>query len=513
MTHSQVSPQEAAQELLSRRKARASLTEFARYVKLEAEPAEHHRLVCDAIDRIISGEINRLMIFMPPGSAKSTYASILAPAYYLGRMGKKNVVTASYGDDLATNFGRRVRNLLQTAEYQRLFPITMAPDQKSKGQWETSEGGTYKAVGVGTGVTGFRGDLMIMDDLIKGREAADSPRIRENTWQWYLTEFRTRAKPDAAFVYIGTRWHEDEPAGRILPDTWNGESGLIEARDGKESWYVICLPAEASRADDPLGRKIGEWLWTDWFSPTHWEAEKAIQSEQNPRNWLSLYQQTPTAVEGIEFKREWFTNLYDVKPERLSTYMSGDFAVTPGGGDFTELAVWGIAPDRMIYVLDWWHGQTTADVWIAEMVKRFKLYEPGKFVGEGGQIRRSVEPFLKEAMRENNAFTVLEWLPAIGGRDEGAKVAAARSFQALCANGRVRFPRTVWAERVIDQLLRFPGGRYDDAVDTCSLFGRLIHKVWEQSPPPPERPKIVVGDQSLSIRDLEPKDAFLRQIS
>lgn len=197
------------------------------------------------MDRVFAGELNRVIIMMPPGSAKSTYATVRAPAYLLGRYGKKGVISASYNDTLAEQFGRKVRNLVASEAHQEVFPNSaLSPDSRAKGEWETTEGGFYFACGVGSGVTGRRADVIIVDDPIKSRQEADSKLIRDKTWQWYTTDLRTRGKPGYAIVLIQTRWHEDDLAGRILPEKWAGESGYVTARDG-EQWFVLCVPAQA----------------------------------------------------------------------------------------------------------------------------------------------------------------------------------------------------------------------------------------------------------------------------
>jgi hypothetical protein len=278
---------EAARELLGRRKGRNEFSEFCRYVAPEEPPAKHHQLICDIGDRIVEGTCKRAMFFMPPGSAKSTYATVRFPPYYLGRLKNKGVICASYNDTLATQFGRKTRNLIRQEETQRLFPgLNLKSDSQSKGEWETEDGGFYFSVGIGGGVTGRRGDLGIIDDPIRGRKDADSQLIRDNCWNWYLEDFRTRLKPTAAVIIIMTRWHEDDLAGRILNDDWDGESGKILAKDGEE-WDVVCLPAQA-KENDVLGRKQGEWLWSEWFTPDWWEQTKNTVTQQGFRSALPL---------------------------------------------------------------------------------------------------------------------------------------------------------------------------------------------------------------------------------
>ena len=498
----------AVRELLARQRARASFADFNRYISPDQPPAKHHMLICDALDDVIDGKIKRLMILMPPGSAKSTYATVRFPAYFLGRTNDRGIICASYDDDLATGFGRKVRNLVASPAYQRVFPhITLSEDSRAKGEWSTRDGGFYYATGVGGGVTGRRGGLGLIDDPIKGRRAADQDIVRNDTWNWYINDFRSRLWPDAPIVLINTRWHTDDPSGRILREDWDGSSGWHEARDG-EMWYVISLPAEA-RENDILGRKPGEWLWTEWFNVPYWEQTKKTAMLNDVRNWNALYQQMPADIEGTFFQRSWFDNRYDELPRNLNSYMSGDFAVTEGGGDFTEIAAWGVGSDEMIYVKDWYTGQTTADVWVDELLYMSEAHNALKFVGEGGPIRRAVEPWLNKRMRELGKYVSTEWLVAMSRESDNinGKAVGARAFQAMCRMGRVRFPRTAWAERVIDQLCGFPGniGHKDDCVDTCALFGRFIASVWAAIDP--VEPKALVWDAPLQISDFMPQKA------
>jgi len=445
----------AAAELLKRRALRGSLPEWCRHCGFE--PAAHHLLLLDKLTAVSRGEIDRLAVFMPPGSAKSTYASVLFPPWYLAQHSADAVIAASHTQELADHWGRRVRNLI--TQESKTLGIEIAPDSSAAGRWETTAGGAYFAAGVGGSIAGRRADLAIIDDPVRSRQDADSELSRNRTWDWYRSDLYTRLKPGARIVLIQTRWHEDDLAGRLLA-----------ADDG---WHVLSLPALAE-ADDPLGRAMGAPLWPDWEDGEQLARKRAVVGE---RDWLALYQQRPTADQGTYFRREWFDNRWTEKPRHLNVYLSGDFAVTPGDGDYTELAAWGVSESGDVYALDWWHGQTSADVWVSVMLAMIQRWRPLFFVGETGPIRRAVEPLLDHMMREQRIYCAMEWL-AHGGSN---KEAQARSFQAMCAQRRVRFPAdSVWAERVIDQLMRFPSARHDDAVDTCSLMGRFI----DQMPPP-----------------------------
>lgn len=197
-----ISPQEAARELLIRREARRSLLSYTSIIAPDITPARHHRLLLDKLEAVERGDILRLMIFMPPGSAKSTYASILFPPWYLGRNPEKSVIGASHAGELAERFGRRVRNVVGSEPFKRVFGFGLSGDNAAAGRWETERGGEYYAVGVDASVTGRRADLGIIDDPVKGRAEADSDTIRNRTWDWYKADFWPRLKPGGRIVLI-----------------------------------------------------------------------------------------------------------------------------------------------------------------------------------------------------------------------------------------------------------------------------------------------------------------------
>jgi len=261
------------------RTIRRSLTEWSR--RCGFEPALHHRLLIHNLERLAAGEIDRLAVFMPPGSAKSTYSSILFPPWFLSQQPKASVLAASHTTELAEKWGRRVRNLV--TEHGSILRLSLSSDSQAAGRWALTSGGEYYAAGVGVGIAGFRADLAVIDDPVRSREDADSQAIRDRTWDWYKTDLLTRLRPGGRVVLIQTRWHEDDLAGRIL----------AEAATSGEQWHILSLPAEAEPGD-PLGRQPGDWLWDDEYGYARFLArEKATQL---PRNWSALYQQRPTAA-------------------------------------------------------------------------------------------------------------------------------------------------------------------------------------------------------------------------
>ena len=468
-----------ANEKKRRIRAKNSFTKYCEYVAPDEPPAAHHRILCEAFQEIVEGENDRLLVLMPPGSAKSTYATIRGPAYYLGRNPGKSVICGSYSADLSESFGKKCRNLIQGDEHQSLFPAsTLSDDTKAKGEWETQKGGGYKSCGVDGSITGRRGDLLIIDDPVKGRKESDSEVVKDTAWNWFKSDFLSRGKlgEPVAILVIQTRWVEDDISGRILPEDWDGESGYFEGFDGKQ-WKVISIQAQAEEGkNDPLGREPGEWLWPEQITPEQWETIKTTQTHSDMRNWGSLYQQNPTPDEGTHFKKHWF-NRYRVAPDELNIYVTHDDAVTEDqtqktDPDYTEIALWGVDIHDNIYALAWWYGQTEIDEWI-DVLFEFNQFSPFAVVGEQGIIRRASEPFILKEMTKRKQYFRLEWLPHVGD-----KLAKCRSFQALAKVGKVYFPYTDWAERVIKQLIGYPGAKYDDAFDTCGLIGRTIHQTW-----------------------------------
>ena len=256
-------------------------------------------------------------------------------------------------------------------------------------------------------------------------------------------------------VSHNTRWNEDDLAGWLLD----------EAKHGGDQWEVLSLPAEAE-ADDPLGRKVGERLWPEWFTE-----EMLTRAKRDQRSWSALYQQRPAPDEGGYFQHHWF-KWYREPPKHLIKLGTSDYAVTDGGGDGTEHGVFGIDSHEDIYVIDWWSGRTTSDEWIESQIDLMQAHKPSMWVGESGVIRRAIEAPLKKRMRQRRAFCRMEWLPSISD-----KPTRSRSFQALCASGKVYLPVDApWLDQFMHQHLTFPAGKFDDMVDVTSILGRVIDK-------------------------------------
>lgn len=403
------------------------------------------------------------MVLMPPGSAKSTYASVLFPPWFMGRNPQAAVLGVSNTTELAERFSRRSRNIVALERFRNAFGFGVSEDTQAAGNWETGPGGEFFAAGVGAAIAGRRADLGLIDDPIKTREEADSDRIRAKQWEWYVNDFTTRLKPAARQILIQTRWHEDDLGGRILE---------------REShrWTVVKLPMVAI-ASDPLGRAPGERLWPEWFTD-----EMVQQAKLDPRSWNALYQQDPAPEKGDFFQSDDFGEYLEL-PQKLHMYGASDYAVSEGQGDYTEHGMAGIDYNGDLYVTDWWREQASSDVWIERQCDMILKHKPIVWFGESGPIKKAIEPFLKKRMQERNAFCRLEWLPSIND-----KIIRARPIQARCAMGKVYLPKHAkWKADLMSQLMRFPAGRYDDGVDVMSLFGRGLEFVnTPQQPRPPD---------------------------
>jgi predicted phage terminase large subunit-like protein len=420
---------------------------------------------------------------MPPGAAKSTYASILYAPWHYGQHPDHCVIAASHTAELAEKWGRRVRNLL--GEHRLVLGVGLAPDSQAAGRWETDQGGEYFAAGVGGAIAGRRADLVVIDDPVRSREDADSELIRDKVWDWYKSDLYTRLKPGGRIVLIQTRWHEDDLAGRLLADM----------QAGGDRWEVISLPAIAE-ADDPLGRAAGEPLWPEWEGTADLDRKRRAVG---PREWSALYQQRPAPEEGDYFKAEWFRP-YDKVPDRstLRVYGGSDYAVTADGGDYTVHVVVGLDPEGRMYLLDLWRGQKSSDVWIEVFCNLVLKWKPIGWAEEQGQIKAGVGPFLDRRQRERRAYCSREAFPT-----RGDKAVRAQSIRGRMALEGLYVPTNAdWFPAFRSELLSFPAGKHDDQVDALGLVGQLLDKmIVGQKLRPVEKPKIDRWDKAFGSNE------------
>lgn len=482
------SPEWAAREILRRKQARKSLIAFTRYTFPEYWPAPHHSLIAEKLEAVANGSIRRLKIRMPPRHGKSELASRRFPAWFLGRDPSRNIIAASYNSDLATDFGREVRNIVGSRRYRAVFSeVALSEDSTAANRWHTEQGGMYVAAGIGTAVTGRGAHVLLIDDPFKDREEADSENQREKVWRWYTSTAYTRLERDivpdvtaddelwadllediqagkaapfeGAIVLINTRWHEDDLDGRLEAE---------EARGG-DKWEVLDLPAIL---------KDGKALW-----PNKYPLERLLEIKRaiGERDWSALYQQQPRPDEGLYYKREWF-RWYDEKPKHLRIYGASDYAVTEGDGDYTVHLVVGLDPDDNIYVLDVWRAQTTADKWVEAFVDMVATHKPMMWAEENGQILKSVGPLIDKRMRERKTYARREQFASATD-----KPTRSRSMQGRAAMGKVYLPahkeKHPWVSDFLTELLAFDAGKHDDQVDAFGLIGRMLDEMVAARPP------------------------------
>lgn len=499
--------QSVSTELLRRQRARDSLIEFARSIDIPGAPAIegteedelfkpiesaialHHRVIMEHVQWCIETEMGRLIILSAPGTAKSTYADVVAPPWAMGKWPGYRVILGSYASEIAVKQSRKARSVCRQPRYSAIFPERpmLTTDRQAAEDWHLSNGSEFMAAGLLAGITGNRANLLIIDDPVQNAEAADSPTTQQKTYDEFITTGQTRLLPNASIILIQTRWNPNDLAGRILPEDYDGRSGDILCQDG-QTWRVLCIPAECEHEDDPLGRHIGEYVWPEYYPEKHW-----LMFKNNPRarrTWAALYQQRPSVDEGIQFKRSMF-KWYDPElpaghpggpPTIVRKYGASDYATKDeealGVKDYTEHGVFGMDRRGDLYALDWWSGQRETDKSIAAFI-RLLLHRPLRWANEGGVIDLAIRPAINRAMREANRYTTIQKLTSIN--DKGMKLS---SFHARASAGTVWFPlRRPWAEAVVEQLIKFPAGKNDDKADVCGLIGRLIDMMNEPSLP------------------------------
>jgi hypothetical protein len=395
--------------------SRRSLLDFTQQMDPTFERARHLQLLADHLEALDRREIRRLVVAMPPRHGKSRLSSQAFPAWFAGRNPRESIVLASYGSELAERNSRAVRDLVVDERYP-FADVRLREDSRSAGRWQTTGGGIVIAAGIGSGLTGFGADLLIVDDPIADRADAESTAIRQSTWDWYADVARTRLHPGARQVIISTRWHEDDLVGRILESP------------GASDWTQLVLPAICEGPGDPLGRAVGDALWPERFPVS--ELPSVESGEISSRSFAALYQQRPAPAEGNLFKRTWFDRRYSTPPENLLVLTAVDAASKTGiSNDWSAIVT--VGTDFIdTYVLDVVRQRVEFPELIKLVMNTDLRMQPRNVYIEDAS---NGTPVIQELRRSSNV-NIVPITPV------GSKVARAEAVTPMFEAGRVFFP-------------------------------------------------------------------------
>jgi len=436
---------ERAAILEKQQKAKDNFMDFVKMMWPSFIGGRHHQMVAEKLEAVAKGELKRLIINMPPRHTKSEFASYLFPAWMIGRRPDMKIMQATHTADLSIRFGRKVKNLMETKEYQGLFDVRLRSDSKAAYRWETDDGGEYYAAGVGGNIAGRGADLFIVDDPHSEQDAM-SPTALENAWDWYTSGPRQRLQPGGAIILVMTRWGENDLTARLLKQA---------SRDPKaDQWEVIELPAILDS---------GAALW-----PEYWKLEELekIKASIPLTQWNAQYMQQPTSDTAAIIKREWWRPWTRDQVPRLQYVMqSYDTAfLKTRTADFTSIQTWGVfypeeghAPN--VILLDAKKGR-----WEFPDLKRIayeesKYWDPEVILVEA---KAAGLPLTQEL--RSSGLPVVNFTPSRGNDKHARMNSVAPLFEA----GLVWYPETSWAEEVIEEMAAFPFGEHDDHCDAAT---------------------------------------------
>ncbi|MBU2060121.1 MAG: phage terminase large subunit, partial [Gammaproteobacteria bacterium] len=411
---------------------------FSKYIYPDFVHPPHIRLLARKLEEVEREGGKRIIISIPPRHGKSFLASQIFPAWYLGRNPKRFIITLSYGDELATDFGRAVRNYVGDPAYEEVFPgISLARDSRSSSRFNTAHGGSYFAVGVGGAITGRGAHLLLVDDTVKNWEEAQSKTNRKKIIEWFLSTAYTRLQKNGSVIIINTRWHDED-----LP-------GYLMKHDKGNLWEEICIPALGEN-DEPIS--------TEFFS----QAELvSIRATLGARIFSCLYQGKPIPEEGGIIKGAWFRRykvLPDGKPIRI--IQSWDTAVKDQElNDYSVCTTWHEHQFGKYYLVDVLRGR-----WAYPDLKRtarnhIKHHRPDVVLIED---KGSGSVLIQELELETDC-SILAINPTESKQTRFIKASPKIEV------GRVYLPEDApWLAEYESELVGYPAMEYDDQVDSTS---------------------------------------------
>jgi predicted phage terminase large subunit-like protein len=458
---------EVVEELENRKKfqkARVSLLDFSQAMMPDYKIGRHHKKLAQLLEDMAHGRKDRVTVSIAPRMGKSQLTSIFFPAWFIGNWPDKKIMMVSHTADLAVDFGRKVRNLVNSEEYKQIFPdVTLAADSKSAGRWSTNKGGDYFAIGIGGAIAGRGAHLLVIDDPHNEQDVLNGNfEVFEKAYEWYAYGARTRLMPGAAVAVVATRWAEQDLIGKLQKD-------MIRNPEA-DQWDVVEFPALFERADAPADAPDEDKYTALW--PEQWPVDSLLRTKASMPGfqWAAQYLQQPTSREASIIKREWWQEWDgDNPPQCEYIIMSLDAAAEKNNrADFTALTTWGV-----FYMDSPETGRPEANIILLNSIKErlefpelkrlawqeYSDWQPDWFVVE----KKSAGTALYQEMRRAG-IPVQEITPT---RASGDKVARLNAVSDIFASGMVWYPLgRRWAEEVVDEVCGFPAMPHDDLVDS-----------------------------------------------
>lgn len=438
-----------------------SLLSFVRLNNEKYRAGAHHKLLISKLEEVAAGKLKRLMVFMPPRHGKSELVSRYFPAWWMGNHPEGQFILSSYNASLAENFGRDIREILNSKSFNLVFPdVCLSTDSKAKNLWRTNKNGVFLASGIGGSMTGFGGNIVVIDDPVKDRQEANSETVRNSVWDWYKTVPRTRLMGNGAIVLVMTRWHIDDLAGRLL----------VEMEHGGDKWEVIKLPAFAEE-NDLLGRPPGEALWPSFFNKEVLETTKSSIGELD---FEALYQCNPILTEGSIFKTDQI-KIIDAIPPSAQKVRRWDFAASKDFGrydsDYTVGLLMQRNKDKTYCILDVVRFRGLPD----EVERRVR--QTAELDGTDVPIIIPQDPGQAGVFQSQHYVKLLAGFNVKSERETGSKTERANPLAAQVNVGNFSIVRGTWNKIFLQELAAFPSDAHDDQVDACSgAFNELALK-------------------------------------
>lgn len=478
-------------EFAARELCRRKLLPFIQRFRPKYMAGWVHEDICRRIERFVeqveAGQSPRLLLMMPPRSGKSEISSRHTPAWILGKHPDWEIIAGSHTSSLSLSFSRYLRDVMRNSAYTAVFPdAVLDPSSQSVENWNLTKGGGYLAAGVGTGITGRGAHVLLLDDLVKDIEAADSLTIRDNTWEWYLSTAYTRLAPGGGVLGLMTWWHDDDWAGRIQQAMVNDE--------GADQFEIIRYPAindqgnEFILPDDtivqipqgqpvPTAARLTRRQGTA-IHPARYTTEMMLRIKNNlvgggqKRVWDALYQQNPVPDEGNFFSKEMF-RYYGAAPARseLYVYQAWDFAISEGKeSDYTVGTCIGVDFRDNVYYLGQRRFRSQDGGYIIDEILDFAALHDADCLGfEDGQIWKSIEFQFQKRCEERRQFPSHEVLKPL--TDKMVRAGPLRGRMQL---GKVFFDKhAAYFTDLYKELLHFPAGKHDDQIDSLAWAVRL----------------------------------------